>query len=76
MSFFFNFEKVNNFRHVNRVLIALNNKMNEGGVLIGCFESYDQRQQRIFSKFPPWFARFFYLVDFFYKRIMPKLPLS
>lgn len=75
LSFFFNFETVNNFRHVNRLCIALNKKMKKGGVFIGCFESYDQRQQRIYSKFPRWFARIFYLVDFCYKRIMPKLPL-
>ncbi len=74
LGFFFNFEKVNNFRHVNRVLIALNKKMKQGGVLVGCFESYDQRKQRIFSKFPGWFARIFYVIDFIYKRIMPKLP--
>lgn len=75
LGFFFNFEKVNNFRYVNRVLIALNHKIKTGGVFIGCFESLDQRRQRIFNKFPRWFARFFYFVDFFYKRIMPKLPV-
>jgi lipopolysaccharide/colanic/teichoic acid biosynthesis glycosyltransferase len=74
LSFFFNFERVNNFRYVNRVCIALNQKMKMGGVFVGCFESYDQRRERIFGKFPRWFARIFYLVDFFYKRIMPKLP--
>ena len=75
LGFFFNFEKVNDFRYVNQVLIALNKKLKKGGVFIGCFESLDQRHQRIFSKFPRWFARIFYVVDFFYKRIMPKLPV-
>jgi len=75
LGFFFNFEKVNNFRYVNQVFIALNKKLIKGGVFIGCFESLDQRHQRIFSKFPLWYARIFYIVDFFYKRIMPKLPV-
>lgn len=75
LGFFFNFEKANNFRFVNRILIALNRKIKRGGVFVGCFESYDQRKQRIFGKFPRWFARIFYLIDFFYKRIMPKLPV-
>lgn len=75
LGFFFNFEKVNNFRYVNRVFITLNKKMKKGGICIGCFESYDQRRQRIFSKFPGWFARIFYAIDFCYKRIMPKLPV-
>jgi len=74
LGFFFNFEKVNNFRYLNRVFITLNNKLKKGGVFVGCFESYDQRKQRIFGKFPGWFARIFYLIDFLYKRIMPKLP--
>jgi len=75
LGFFFNFEKVNNFRYVNQVFIELNKKLKKGGVFIGCFESLDQRKNRIFSKFPSWFARIFYLIDFFYKRIMPKLLL-
>lgn len=74
LSFFFNFEKVNDFRYVNQVFIALNRKIKKRGVLVGCFESLDQRKLRIFNKFPRWFARWFYIVDFFYKRIMPKLP--
>jgi hypothetical protein len=75
LGFFFNFERVNNFRHVNRLCIALNYKMKKGGIFIGSFESHDQRHQRIFSRFPRWFARIFYVIDFFYKRIMPKLPI-
>jgi lipopolysaccharide/colanic/teichoic acid biosynthesis glycosyltransferase len=74
LGFFFNFEKANNFRFFNQMLIVLNQKMKTGGVLVGCFESLDQRKQRIFKKFPGWFNRFFYIVDFIYKRIMPKLP--
>ncbi len=75
LSFFFNFEKVNNFRFVNQMFIALNKKMKKRGVLVGCFESYDQRRARIFGKFPRWFAGVFYVIDFTYKRIMPKLPI-
>lgn len=75
LGFFFNFERVNNFRRVNQVLISTNGKLKDGGVLVGCFESLDQRKTRIFSKFPRWFARIFYVIDFLYKRIMPKLPI-
>lgn len=75
LGFFFNFERANNFRRVNQVFIATNAKLKNGGVLVGCFESLDQRKARIFRKFPRWFGRVFYGIDFFYKRIMPKLPL-
>lgn len=75
LGFFFNFEKVNNIRFANRVFIALSRKLKQGGVLVGSFESLDQRRRRIHAKFPGWFARLFYGFDFFYKRILPKLPL-
>jgi lipopolysaccharide/colanic/teichoic acid biosynthesis glycosyltransferase len=75
IGFFFNFEKVNNFRYGNRVFIALNRKLKQGGVLVGSFESLDQRKQRIFKRFPGWLARIYYVIDFIYKRIMPKLPV-
>ena len=75
LSFFFNFEKVNNFRYVNQMFIALNKKMKKRGVLVGCFESYDQRRARIFGKFSKCFAGIFYVIDFIYKRIIPKLPV-
>lgn len=75
LGFFFDFEKVNNFRFVNQLFISLNRKMKHGGVLVGCFESLDQRKARIFAKFPRRFAQMFYVIDFIYKRIMPKLPI-
>lgn len=74
LGFFFNFEKVNDYRDVNGVLTALNRKIRKHGVYAGCFESLEQRRRRIFGKFPAWFAHVYYAVDFAYKRVMPKLP--
>ncbi|MCG2810705.1 MAG: sugar transferase [Candidatus Aminicenantes bacterium] len=75
LTFFFNLEKVNNFRYINQVFIDINRTLKQGGICIGAFEALEQRKERIFAKFPYWFARIFYLLDFFYKRIMPKIPL-
>ena len=74
LSFFFNFERVNDYRDVNCVFTALNGKIKKNGVFIGCFESLDQRRERIFAKFPAWIAHVYYVLDFAYKRVMPKLP--
>lgn len=74
LTFFFNLEKVNNFRYINQVFMAINRTLQPGGICIGAFESLEQRKERIFGKFPYWFARIFYLIDFCYKRIMPKIP--
>jgi lipopolysaccharide/colanic/teichoic acid biosynthesis glycosyltransferase len=75
LTFFFNLEKVNHFRHINEVFITVNRVLKQGGIFIGAFEDIAQRKTRIFGKFPRWFARIFYAIDFFYKRVLPKLPL-
>lgn len=75
LTFFFNLEKVNNFRYINRVFMDINRTLKQGGICIGAFEALEQRKERIFAKFPYGLARILYLFDFFYKRIMPKLPL-
>jgi lipopolysaccharide/colanic/teichoic acid biosynthesis glycosyltransferase len=75
LTFFFNLEKVNHFRHINEVFITVNRVLKQGGIFIGAFEDIAQRKTRIFTKFPRWFARIFYVIDFFYKRVLPKLPL-
>jgi lipopolysaccharide/colanic/teichoic acid biosynthesis glycosyltransferase len=75
LTFFFNLEKVNHFRRINEVFITVNYVLKQGGIFIGAFEDIAQRKARIFGKFPRWFARIFYIIDFFYKRVLPKLPL-
>jgi lipopolysaccharide/colanic/teichoic acid biosynthesis glycosyltransferase len=75
LTFFFNLEKVNHFRRINEVFITVNRVLKQGGIFIGAFEDIAQRKKRIFGKFPRWFARIFYKIDFFYKRVLPKLPL-
>jgi lipopolysaccharide/colanic/teichoic acid biosynthesis glycosyltransferase len=75
LTFFFNLEKVNNFRYINQVFMAVNRTLKQSGICIGAFESLEQRKERIFGKFPYWFAHIFYLFDFIYKRIMPKISV-
>jgi len=73
--FLLNFQKVNNFRRINKFLISVNEKVKPGGYFISRFESKYQRKIRIFKKFPFEFAKFYYLIDFLYKRACPKLPV-
>jgi len=73
--FLLNFQKVNNFRRINKFFISVNEKVKPGGYFICRFESKYQRKNRIFKKFPFEFAKFYYLIDFLYKRVFPKLPV-
>lgn len=71
-----NLEPLNNARFFNKFLESINSKLDDGGCFIGCAETADQRCRRIFRKFPAWFARVFYVIDFVYKRILPKLWIT
>lgn len=71
-----NLERLNDARHINKFLESANQKLADGGLLIGFFESKEQRKRRIFQKYPALVAfLFYYLLDFPWKRIFPKVPL-
>jgi len=71
-----NLARLNDIRHINKFLETVNERLEQEGLLIGVFESKEQRKARIFRKYPAVFAfLFYYLVDFSWKRILPKIPL-
>jgi lipopolysaccharide/colanic/teichoic acid biosynthesis glycosyltransferase len=43
---------------------------------IGCFERKEQRKKRIFKKMSLLFAYPFYVIDFIWKRVFPKISLT
>lgn len=70
-----NLKKLNDTRYANKFLEAVNAKLETEGLYIGCFESKEQRKQRIFGKFPYLPAvLFYYGLDFLWKRVIPKTP--
>jgi len=71
-----NLHKINDVRRINKFLEAVNQKLRKGGSFIACVETKDLRKKRIFAKFPPVISHIYYLFDFFYKRVMPKLFLT
>lgn len=74
MAFIMNLQVVNNFRRINQYFIEVNRKLTDDGIFIGNFESIKQRTKRLYQNYPLIFANLFYLVDFTYRRICPKLP--
>ncbi|MFC2156790.1 sugar transferase [Acidobacteriota bacterium] len=75
LSLFFNLSPSNDLRHLNKALIEINRKLKQGGVFIGKFESLEQNKKKFLDKYPYILANLFYPFYFFFKRIMPKMPL-
>ncbi len=71
-----NLQKINDIRGINDFLKSTNSKLPENGILIGCVETNLQRQTRILKKYPFIIARIYFLFDFVFKRVFPKLYLT
>lgn len=70
-----NLKKVNDIRFVNKFQEAVNEKLPNGGVYIGFIETQEQRRHRLLRKFVPGFAHLYFIFDFIFKRVFPKLPV-
>lgn len=76
ISFFCNLLEINNFRYLNRYFIEVNNKLTIGGIFIGSLEPTHLRFKHFMQKYPFYLARILYFIDFMWKRVIPKLPIS
>lgn len=71
-----NLNRINDINRINKFLEAVNNKLPLNGLYIGCVETKSLRKQRILRKYPVGLAHLYYVFDFIFKRIFPKLPLT
>ncbi|MGE0561005.1 MAG: sugar transferase [Flavobacteriales bacterium] len=71
-----NLNKINDINKMNEFFKAVNNRLNEGGLFIGCVETKLERRKRLFRKYPIGFAQVYYLFDFIFKRVFSKLMLT
>ena len=67
-------KQVNNVRFVNKFFEAANQRLRLGGYLLGYVETADQRQERLMAKFPKPFNKAYCLMDYWVKRVWPKMP--
>ncbi len=72
---FINLHELNDIRRLNLYFIELNKKLINGAVFIGKFEPINNRHIRFLKRYPHLIAQFFYLFDFIWRRVVPKLPL-
>jgi lipopolysaccharide/colanic/teichoic acid biosynthesis glycosyltransferase len=68
-----NFKRLNDMRYINKCLEAMNRGLPIDGMVVGCFETKDDRRRRIMAKYALPFNIVIYSFDFILKRIIPKL---
>jgi len=68
-----NLSKINDIRRINKFLESANFKLPNNGIFIGLAETIEQRNKRVIKKYPIWFTWVYFLIDFFFKRVIPKI---
>lgn len=71
-----NLERINDIHGINNFFEAVNDKLPINGIYISCMETKGLRKRRIMHKYPFGIAHIYYLFDFIFKRIFPKLPIT
>ena len=71
-----NLTKVNDIRKKSFFMNCVNQKLQKGGMFIGWVETKEQRKKRLLKKFPWGVAHLYFLFDFVFKRVFPKLPFT
>ncbi len=71
-----NVRNMNRIRDIDSLLDEVNGKLKQGGRMICCLETKNQRKKRILKRYPPVLNYLIYSIDFFFKRILPKLRLT
>jgi lipopolysaccharide/colanic/teichoic acid biosynthesis glycosyltransferase len=68
-----NLKQTNDIRYINKFFEAVNAKLEDGGTFICPTETYQLRKRRILKKYPAGINWFMYTLDFFVKRVSPKV---
>lgn len=72
---FINLHQLNDIRRLNQYFIEVNKRLQKGGVFVGRFEPIKYRYKRFLKKYPFIIANLFYLIDFIWHRVTPKIPV-
>jgi len=70
-----NLMRTNDIQYINKFFEAVNSKIPIGGLFIGKAETYNLRKKRILKKYFFPLNYIFYVIDFVFKRIFPKVPI-
>ena len=70
-----NLEITNNIRRINKFHETVNLNLINSGYYVSCCETLSERKVRNRKKIPLGFKNLFLIIDFIYKRVVPKLPV-
>jgi len=71
-----NLSRINNVPRINKFFNTVNDLLPINGLYVGCVETYNLRHKRIHQKYPPVISQIYFLLDFTFKRIFPKLKFT
>jgi len=71
-----NMQAINDQNKINNYLRELNKRLVKGGIFVGSMIPNKNRYHRYRKKYPFLISNLFYLVDFIWKRVFPKLPIA
>ncbi|MDN3643392.1 sugar transferase [Lutimonas halocynthiae] len=69
-------QKINDVRFVNKYLEKVNGKLENGGIMVGCFETFTARRQRMSINKIPVLGSIYFAAEFLIKRILPKVSFT
>ncbi len=69
-------ERINDLRYINKFMESVNAYLPEGGFFIGCVETAALRKKALQNKVGTAIATPIHFVDYLFKRVAPKLPLT
>ena len=71
-----NLHVLNDQKHLNTYILDVKNALVKGGVFVGALLPHHYRFKRFLKKNSFWLGNVFYFMDFIWKRVLPKLPVS
>ncbi len=75
LEFLMNLHPLNTYRRLNRYLLSVHSKLLDNAIFISKFEPCERRLIHFRGVYPYALANILYLLDFFWQRVCPKLPL-
>lgn len=70
-----NLHRINDIRRVNKFFETVNQFLPAEGIFVGCVETKAMRKERLLKKYPPVLNWLYYIADFIFKRVFPKIPI-
>lgn len=71
-----NLHVLNDQKHLNTYILDVKKTLVKGGVFVGALLPHHYRYKKYLKKYPFWLANTLYSIDFMWKRVLPKLPIT